>query len=82
MLYISYHIYSTQLHRCDAGLSKVFVDKPARKKTIWVDGMSMELENQKLTELRDWLLSMLMNGQIKIKDAERKLVMATEPDLL
>lgn len=44
--------------------------------------MSMELENQKLTELRDWLLSMLMNGQIKIKDAERKLVMATEPDLL
>jgi type I restriction enzyme S subunit len=28
-------------------------------------------ENQKLTELRDWLLPMLMNGQIKIKDAER-----------
>lgn len=27
-------------------------------------------ENQKLTELRDWLLPMLMNGQIKIKDAE------------
>ncbi len=31
----------------------------------------IELENQKLTELRDWLLPMLMNGQIKIKDAER-----------
>jgi type I restriction enzyme, S subunit len=27
-------------------------------------------ENQKLTELRDWLLPMLMNGQIKIKDVE------------
>ncbi len=31
----------------------------------------IELENQKLTELRDWLLPMLMSGQIKIKDAER-----------
>ncbi len=36
-------------------------------------------ENQKLTELRDWLLPMLMNGQIKIKDAERELAMAAEP---
>ena len=26
-------------------------------------------ENQKLAELRDWLLPMLMNGQVKIKDA-------------
>jgi type I restriction enzyme S subunit len=25
-------------------------------------------ENQKLTELRDWLLPMLMNGQVKVKD--------------
>ena len=38
-------------------------------------------ENQKLTELRDWLLPMLMNGQIKIKDAERELAMAAEPIL-
>ena len=29
-----------------------------------------EKENQKLAELRDWLLPMLMNGQVKIKDAE------------
>lgn len=27
-------------------------------------------ENQKLIELRDWLLPMLMNGQIRIKDAK------------
>lgn len=26
-------------------------------------------ENQQLTQLRDWLLPMLMNGQVKIKDA-------------
>ncbi|WP_238838391.1 restriction endonuclease subunit S [Leptospira mtsangambouensis] len=31
------------------------------------------LQNQKLTELRDWLLPMLMNGQITIKDAEKLL---------
>ena len=24
------------------------------------------IENQKLTELRDWLLPMLMNGQVKV----------------
>jgi type I restriction enzyme S subunit len=38
----------------------------------------IQRENQKLTELRDWLLPMLMNGQIKIKDAERELAMAAE----
>jgi type I restriction enzyme S subunit len=38
------------------------------------------IENQKLTELRDWLLPMLMNGQIKIKDAESEMTMAAEPE--
>lgn len=28
----------------------------------------IEFENQKLTELRDWLLPMLMNGQVKVLD--------------
>lgn len=27
----------------------------------------LEVENQKLTELRDWLLPLLMNGQVKVK---------------
>jgi hypothetical protein len=27
---------------------------------------NLEMENQKLTELRDWLLPMLMNGQVKV----------------
>jgi type I restriction enzyme, R subunit len=45
--------------------------------------------NKAKCELRDWLLPMLMNGQIKIKDAEHlsskalekdeELAMATEP---
>lgn len=36
-----------------------------------------ELENQKLSELRDWLLPMLMNGQVKI--GKRELALAAEP---
>lgn len=31
------------------------------------------MENQKLEELRDWLLPMLMNGQISIRDAEEHI---------
>lgn len=49
---------------------------PIRKKLI----NNIE-ENQKLTELRDWLLPMLMNGQVKIRDAERELAMAAEPSI-
>ena len=30
-------------------------------------------ENQQLSELRDWLLPMLMNGQVKVKDAYEKM---------
>ena len=37
-------------------------------------------ENQKLTELRDWLLPMLMNGQVKVKEAKEIISMAAEPE--
>ena len=37
------------------------------------------IENQKLTALRDWLLPMLMNGQVTIGEAEEKLSIAAEP---
>jgi type I restriction enzyme S subunit len=30
--------------------------------------LNNQLENQKLTDLRDWLLPMLMNGQVKVMD--------------
>ncbi len=35
-------------------------------------------QNQQLTALRDWLLPMLMNGQVTVKEAEEKLSMAAE----
>jgi type I restriction enzyme S subunit len=39
-------------------------------------------ENQKLTDLRDWLLPMLMNGQVKVMDEkETELSMAAEPKM-
>jgi type I restriction enzyme S subunit len=38
----------------------------------------IEQENQKLSELRDWLLPMLMNGQVKVKEAEQILNIAAE----
>ena len=36
-------------------------------------------QNQQLTALRVWLLPMLMNGQITVKEAEEQLNMAAEP---
>lgn len=38
-----------------------------------------ERENQKLSQLRDWLLPMLMNGQISVSDMNEELAMAAEP---
>lgn len=38
----------------------------------------VQKENQKLTELRDWLLPMLMNGQVKVKDVKEEVSMAAE----
>ena len=34
------------------------------------------LENQKLSELRDWLLPMLMNGQVTISNEELRITNA------
>jgi type I restriction enzyme S subunit len=40
---------------------------------------TVELENQQLSSLRDWLLPMLMNGQVKVKDTiEETLSLAAE----
>jgi len=40
--------------------------------------ISNQKENQLLASLRDWLLPMLMNGQVTVKEAEEKLNMAAE----
>ncbi|RTY89246.1 restriction endonuclease subunit S [Flavobacterium sp. GSN2] len=38
----------------------------------------IELENQELASLRDWLLPMLMNGQVSVGDGEEELGMVAE----
>ncbi|CAM1365451.1 Type I restriction enzyme, S subunit [Tenacibaculum soleae] len=37
-------------------------------------------ENQKLADLRDWLLPMLMNGQVTVKEAKEHINQAAEPE--
>lgn len=38
-----------------------------------------ELQNQQLSSLRDWLLPMLMNGQVKVGEVEAEVLRAAEP---
>ncbi len=40
---------------------------------------NLNKQNQYLIKLRDWLLPMLMNGQVTVGEAEEKLNMAAEP---
>ncbi|MDO9511113.1 MAG: restriction endonuclease subunit S [Bacteroidales bacterium] len=48
----------------------------------WIKiGINKQLENKQLIELRDWLLPMLMNGQVAVIEAEEKLSMAAEPNV-
>ena len=41
--------------------------------------VKLEEENQELASLRDWLLPMLMNGQVTVGDFEEELGMVAEP---
>ncbi len=46
------------------------VEKYSKRVSGLIDKVILqELQNQKLTQLRDWLLPMLMNGQLKVADA-------------
>ncbi|MBE8723401.1 restriction endonuclease subunit S [Flavobacterium hungaricum] len=46
--------------------------------TIFKKQNCLELENQQLASLRDWLLPMLMNGQVTIEEAEEALEIVAE----
>lgn len=48
-------------------------------KPMYEQQVVIRMQNQKLTELRDWLLPMLMNGQVTVREAEERLSMAAEP---
>ena len=39
----------------------------------WIKtSITKQKENKSLSKLRDWLLPMLMNGQVKVKDVEHQ----------
>jgi type I restriction enzyme S subunit len=44
----------------------VIKEYTTKVEAIFARQNNLEIENQKLTELRDWLLPMLMNGQVKV----------------
>ena len=50
-------------------------------KPIFKKSNNLKLQNQKLSELRDWLLPMLMNGQVTVGEVEEEVQMnmAAEP---
>lgn len=48
-------------------------------KPILEKKVKLEEENQELASLRDWLLPMLMNGQVSVGDFEEELGMVAEP---
>ena len=41
----------------------------------------VEKENQQLSSLRDWLLPMLMNGQVTVQEAEERISMVAEQEV-
>lgn len=74
------------------GIKELFVIRPPKYLEEEFERLSLEnrrkreqnvIENQKLTELRDWLLPMLMNGQVTLGNTYEKeednLAVAAEP---
>lgn len=77
-------------HLSDKDLKRLFLISPKKSdkfkskelfNSILSEITSNRLQNQKLSELRDWLLPMLMNGQVKVSDTEDRLNMAAEPEV-
>jgi type I restriction enzyme S subunit len=56
-------------------------DLDKQLKNIQEKQILISRQNQHLTALRDWLLPMLMNGQVTVKEAEESLSMAAEPSV-
>jgi len=76
-----------QITRSNLAMLKCLVpdDKTLKKFNEFIKPqIKKRLENENeisfLTKLRDWLLPMLINGQISVKESENELAIAAEPD--
>ncbi len=60
-------------------INKTYIDKyEILTKSIFRQLENLKLENQELSSLRDWLLPMLMNGQVSVGDVAEELGMVAE----
>ena len=60
-------------------INETYIEKyEIRTKSIFAQLENLKLENQELASLRDWLLPMLMNGQVSVGDVEEQLGMVAE----
>ena len=64
----------------DASISRINANNSDLDLEGLYNQIALDLENEELSSLRDWLLPMLMNGQLTIKEAEEQLSMAAEPE--
>ena len=59
--------------------NETYIEKyEIQTKSIFSQLENLKLENQELASLRDWLLPMLMNGQVSVEDVEEELGMVAE----
>jgi type I restriction enzyme S subunit len=74
------HVYPSDIKRLNYIIPPVELIENFGIKTISMnDKIAINLkENQQLASLRDWLLPMLMNGQVKVGDVEEELGMVAE----
>ncbi|HPX25635.1 MAG TPA: hypothetical protein PLG87_02415, partial [Treponemataceae bacterium] len=48
---------------------------------IFKQVLANAMQNQHLSSLRDWLLPMLMNGQVTVQEAEERISMVAEQEV-
>lgn len=78
----------TELSRVNLGKLKMLLPKRELQnefasivKPLLEKAAVNEQQNQQLSSLRNWLLPMLMNGQVKVGEAAENLSMAAEPEM-
>ncbi len=58
---------------------KIVISFTERIKSVFGEQNNLESQNQQLAELRDWLLPMLMNGQVRVGEAEEETKVVQHP---
>jgi type I site-specific restriction-modification system R (restriction) subunit len=65
-------IFQKAIHRLNHSIDENDIDRIYSEISLTLENEDLELENQKLSEIRDWILPMLMNGQVTVGEAEEE----------